>query len=105
METTLFSGYKDKNSTHINHGDIVEFYFDCVYGHGDKNSGYTKMIDVCFFDKHENKFYLINGCGGGAFVWRHNEHCEVIGNIKTDSHLLNEFTKDSLIKMFPQLKN
>jgi len=77
---TLFSGYQDKNGTLINHGDIVKFFFDADYGHGDNKSGYTEMIDVCFFDKDHKEFYLINDCGGCAFVWRHNEHCEVIGN-------------------------
>ena len=104
MALTLFSGYEDKNGTLINHGDIVEFYFDANCGHGDKSSGYTKMIDVCFFDKDDNEFYLISDyCCRRSFVWRHNKYCEVIGNIKRDKNLLSLFSEDSLSEMFPNI--
>ncbi len=98
----LFSGYKDKNGTPINHGDIVIFYFDADYGHGDEQSGYTKMVDVCFYDNQIDVFLLLNECGRGSFIFRHNKYCEVIGSVykKEDLHLLNKFGQ-WLIDYFP----
>lgn len=103
-DNVTFSGYFDKNNNPINVGDIVKFYFDADYGHGDKNNGYTEMIDVCWRDKKTGTFFLISDMGNGALVFRHNKYCEVIGNVKKDRALLEYFSTGQLKKLFPEIK-
>jgi uncharacterized phage protein (TIGR01671 family) len=73
-------GLKDKEGTPIREGDIVEFFFDADYGHGDEESGFARMVDTV--EKHGEMWYFMDhDIGCGAFAYRHNDHCRVIGNI------------------------
>jgi uncharacterized phage protein (TIGR01671 family) len=100
----LFSGFYDKDKTPIYDGDIVRFYFDAQLGHGDNSDEYTEMIDICWFDKEDDKFYLMSDIGLGAFVFWHNAHCQVIGNIYKNKELLKDFKLNTLRMMYPDLE-
>ncbi len=79
MKTDI--GYKDKNGTEIREGDLVEFWFDTDEGpSGDKNSGFTRMVDVV--EIHDGIPYFVDkDMGSGAYAGRYNDVCEIIGNI------------------------
>jgi hypothetical protein len=100
----LFSGFYDKDKTPINDGDIVRFYFDADLGHGKDNNGYTEMIDICWFDKEDNKFYLMSDIGYGSFVFWHNAHCQVIGNIYNNQEFIKHFKLKHLQMMYPKME-
>ena len=73
-------GLNDKDGTPIREGDIVEFFFDEFRGYGDGASGFTRMIDVV--EKHDDEWLFVSqAIGRGAYAWRHNRHCRIIGNI------------------------
>jgi hypothetical protein len=100
-----FSGYYDKKNNQINNGDIVRFYFDADYGYGNKKSGYTEMIDICWYDIKDKKFYLMSDIGSGSSVSRHNKFCKVIGNVFENKELLKDFEDDYLNNLINDIKN
>ena len=102
LADSLFSGFYDKKKKPINEGDIVRFYFDADYGYGNKKSGFTEIIDVCWKDK-DGTFYLISNIGLGAFVYRHNDYCDVIGNVYQNKNLLKDFSVGHLEELFPKI--
>ena len=76
-----YTGYNDKNGTKIREGDLVRFFWDWEKGYSDSaDGGYTEMIDTVRYE--DGAWYIIcPTIGDGAFIWRHNEHCEIIGSI------------------------
>lgn len=85
------SNLKDKNGNLIYEGDIVRFYFSADYGYDHPDA--TEMIDEVMFE--DGKFYFVNNdIGWGAYAWRHNEYCEVIGCIQDNPELLGKKEKE-----------
>ena len=80
MKEREYIGWKDKNGNKIHTGDVVEFYFDADTGHNCKRDLEHRMRDLV--EKIDGKFYF-TCCAGGAFPFRHNEHCEIIGTDKS----------------------
>lgn len=100
----LSSRLKTKEGVEIYEGDIIVFYFHEFGGYSvaPLNNEYTKMIDICYFDK--GVFYAINSIGQGCFLSKVNMHCKVIGNVKDNEDLLeNEFSYEMLNYMFPKI--
>lgn len=59
----------------------MEFWFDADHGaSGDKNCGFTHMVDVV--ERHYGEYFFIDkDIECGARPGRFNRICEVIGNI------------------------
>lgn len=74
-------GLNDKDGTPIREGDLVEFWFCCFNGPSDEpKEGFTRMVDeVKIIDG--NAYFVDHDVQGGAFAWRYNHVCKVIGNI------------------------
>ena len=89
------TGLLDKNGTEVYVGDIVRFYFKANDALGDlldealNDASPTEMIDVVECD--EGTFFFTNTTtGDGAYAYRYNEICEVIGNIEENPELIGE---------------
>jgi uncharacterized phage protein (TIGR01671 family) len=84
-EIMEYTGLKDKNGKEIYEGDIVRFYFSADTGIN--GEGATEIIDSVTFEN--GCFYFMNHkVWKGAYAWRYNEYCEVIGNIHENPELL-----------------
>jgi uncharacterized phage protein (TIGR01671 family) len=77
-------GLKDRRGKTIHVGDIVEYHvtYDFHYPprpfYGKRNGG-TRMVDTVKLIKGVPYFW--DNDFGGAFAWRHNKYCKIIGNI------------------------
>jgi uncharacterized phage protein (TIGR01671 family) len=81
---------QDKNGMEIREGDIVRFYCgERIFGDpstlGYDHENATEMIDVV--KKMGDEYYFVCDLGLASFAWRHNKHCEVIGNVYDNPEL------------------
>lgn len=86
------SPYKDKCGRTIKAGDIVRFYYSTDYPElkePDENHNLTEMIDFVDYEYGEWTFWNID-TGYGAFAWRWNDRCEIIGDINSMKDYLQE---------------
>jgi uncharacterized phage protein (TIGR01671 family) len=81
---------KDRNGKEIHEGDIVRFVVSYDYSACPKPTYDTEDGTVC-----TDTVRLIDGeavfccpdTGGGAYAWRHNKHCEVVGSIYDNNEI------------------
>lgn len=96
------TGYKDRKGNPIMVGDIVVFYYDWKRGASNKSKKgkFSKMVDIIY--EEEGDFYMISSIGSGAYIWRYNNYCKVIGNVWDNSDLLIEenFDKNWIAESF-----
>lgn len=75
-------GRKDRDGRDILEGDIVEFTvtYDWQERPTYDSPTATRMVDTV---KVINgiAYFVDDDFGGGAYAWRHAEHCRVIGNV------------------------
>jgi uncharacterized phage protein (TIGR01671 family) len=84
-------GLKDCKGTDIREGDIVEFWFsaDGMRSSSTPQDDLTHMVDTVRIINGRAFFYCPD-VGNGAFAWRFNEVCTVIGNIHETADALLE---------------
>ena len=98
FELMQYTGLKDKNGKEMYEGDIVRFYFEATsFDGGEYDTDYaTEMIDDVYFEDGCFWVRLLNEPQhGSAYLYRHNKHCEVIGNIYENANLMEEVSNDS----------
>lgn len=93
-----YTGLKEKRGKEIYEGDIIRFYFDEQHGIQNKHSiidksFFTEMIDSVIFEK--GCFFAFNyDVEDGAFLFKYNNCCEIIGNIYENPGLIKEYTNE-----------
>jgi hypothetical protein len=93
-------GLKDNDGVEIHVGDVVEFFFCADHGAGMLPQDVcecppTRMVDEVIEDG--GKFYFQCPGHGGAFAWRYNDVCRVIGTLPDNFEMFWAANKNGLL--------